>query len=83
MTDREEIVSLLKEIRDNQRSALQRQQEHLELARQQIERSRAQTEQSIALQKTAVDRVKHVSRVAIPGIALCLVLIVYLLVKYF
>ena len=78
-----EIVSLLKEIRDNQVSALQRQQEHVELARQQLERSRTQVQQSIDLQKAAVDRVKQISRIAIPGIALCIALIVYLLVKYF
>jgi hypothetical protein len=83
VSDREEIVSLLKEIRDNQVSALRRQEEHLELARQQIERSRAQVEQSIALQKAAVNRFKLASRIALPGIALCLGLIVYLLVKYF
>ena len=83
MSDREEIVSLLKEIRDNQRSALQRHEEHLELARRQFERSRTQVEESIALQKVAVNRVKHVVHFAIPGIVLCIGLIVYLLVKYF
>jgi CBS-domain-containing membrane protein len=83
VSDREEIVTLLKEIRDNQRSALQRQEEHLEVARQQMERSRGQVQQSIELQKAAMNRVKQISRIAIPGIALCVVLIVYLLVKYF
>jgi len=40
-------------------------------------------QQSIELQKAAINRVKQVSRVALPGIALCVVLIIYLLVKYF
>jgi hypothetical protein len=83
MSDHAEIVSLLKEIRDNQLSALQRQGEHLELARQHLERSGTQVQQSIELQKAAVNRVKQVSRIAIPGIALCLALIVYLLIRYF
>ncbi len=83
MSDHPEIISLLKEIRDNQLSALQRQGEHLELARQQLERSGSQVQQSIELQKAAVNRVKQVSRIAIPGIALCMALIVYLLIRYF
>ena len=82
MSDHEEIVSLLKEIRDNQRSALERQTQHLELAREQIERSRTQVQQSIELQKAAINRVKQISRIALPGIAVCVVLIAYLVVKY-
>jgi hypothetical protein len=80
--EREEIVALIKEIRDNQRLALARQEEHLELARQQLERSRSQVQQSIELQKAAIARVKQISRIAVPGIALCVALIVYLIVRY-
>jgi t-SNARE complex subunit (syntaxin) len=83
LSEREEIVALLEEIRDNQRLSLQRQQEHLEVAKEQIERSRSQVQQSIELQKAAIERVKRVSRVAIPGIGFCVMLIVYLLVRYF
>ncbi|HVS22325.1 MAG TPA: hypothetical protein VMU03_01265 [Gammaproteobacteria bacterium] len=82
MSDHPEIISLLKEIRDNQRSALQRQEQHLDLARQHLERSGTQVQESIELQKAAVHRVKLVSRIAVPGIALCLALIVYLLIRY-
>ena len=83
MSDRDDIRELLVEIRDNQRLSLQRQEEHLEIARKQIERSSTQVQESIELQRLAVDRVKKVSRIAIPGILLCVALIVYLLVKYF
>lgn len=83
MSDSPEIRDLLIEIRDNQRLSLQRQEEHLAIAREQIERSRNQVEQSIALQRQAIERVKRVSRIAIPGIVLCIALIVYLLVRYF
>lgn len=83
MTDSPEIRDLLIEIRDNQRLSLQRQEEHLAIAREQIERSRNQVQESIDLQRQAVARVKRISRIAIPGIVLCIALIVYLLVRYF
>ena len=83
MSDSPDIRDLLIEIRDNQRRSLQRQEEHLAIAREQIERSRNQVEESIALQRQAVARVRRISLVALPGIALCVLLIVYLLVRYF
>ena len=83
MTENADIQKLLVEIRDNQRVALQRQEEHLEIARKQFERSNTQIEESIILQRQAMDRVKKISRIAVPGIVICMLLIVYLLVKYF
>jgi len=83
MSDSPEIRNLLTEIRDNQRLSLQRQEEHLTIAREQIERSRNQVEQSLELQRQAIARVRRVSRIVLPGIALCILLIVYMLVKYF
>jgi hypothetical protein len=82
VSEREDIVALVKEIRDNQRLALARQEEHLEVARQQLERSRSQVEESIQLQRAAVARVKGITRVALPGIALCVALILYLMIRY-
>ena len=82
MSEREELVALVKEIRDNQRLALARQEEHLDLARQQLERSRTQVDQSIELQKAAIARVKQISRIALPVIVLCMALIAYLIVRY-
>jgi hypothetical protein len=78
-----EIKQLLTEIRDNQRRALQLQQEQLDLARQQLERARSQVAESIALQKQAMARFKTVSRIAIPGVVACIVLIAYLVITYF
>ena len=83
MSDSEDIRKLLVEIRDNQRLSLQRQEEHLEIARKQIERSSTQVQESIELQRLAIDRVKRISRIAIPGIFICAALIAYLLIKYF
>lgn len=77
-----EILELLREIRDNQKLALERQAAQLETAREQLDRSRNQVEESIVLQRQAVDRFKRVTRIAVPGIALCIAMIVYLLVRY-
>ena len=82
MSENTDIQKLLVEIRDNQRVALQRQEDQLEIARKQFDRSNHQIEESIALQRLAVDRVKKISRIAIPGIVICMLLIVYLMVRY-
>ena len=78
----DEIKTLLVEIRDNQRRSLERQEEHLAIAREQVERANRQVTESIELQKVAIARAKQIARVALPGIALCIALVVYLIVKY-
>ena len=83
MSHDDEIKELLKEIRDNQKLSLQRQEEHLDIARQQVERASKQVNESIELQKVAIARAKQVARIAIPGIFLCIALIIYLVVVYF
>jgi hypothetical protein len=83
VSDKDEIRDLLIEIRDNQRLSLQKQEEHLAVAREQIDRGRRQVQDSIELQRQAIDRVKKVSRIAIPGIILCVALIAYLVIRYF
>ncbi len=82
MSRKDEIKELLVEIRDNQRLSLKRQEEHLEIARQQVERANKQVTESIELQKLAIGKVKQVARIAIPGIIICIVLIIYLVVEY-
>ena len=79
----DEIKDLLIEIRDNQKLSLQRQEEHLEIARQQVDRANRQVTESIELQKLAIEKAKQVARIAIPGIILCIALIIYLVVVYF
>jgi hypothetical protein len=83
MDNKEQITELLKEIRDNQVLSLRRQEEHLQIAKDQMERSRNQVQESIQLQKLAIEKVKRISRVAVPGIVICFALIIYLLVRYF
>ena len=83
MDSNEEIKQLLTEIRDNQKLALKRQEEHLELTRIQVDRAGSQVKESIALQKEAMDRFKRVGRIVFPLILLCIGLIVYLILRYF
>lgn len=82
MSHENEIKHLLTEIRDNQRLALEQQEEQLAIARQQVERAGKQVTESIELQKAAMTRAKQVARVAVPGIILCIALIIYIFVKY-
>ena len=83
MNQDDEIKDLLIEIRDNQKLSLQRQKEHLEIARQQVDRANRQVTESIELQKLAIAKARQVARIAIPGIILCIALIIYLVVVYF
>jgi uncharacterized protein YdaT len=83
MSHDDEVKQLLIEIRDNQSEALRRQDEHLQIAREQLDRAKSQISESIDLQREAVAKARMVMRIAIPGILLCLALIVYLVVKYF
>ncbi|MFW1678200.1 hypothetical protein ACFVYJ_10515 [Pontibacter sp. JAM-7] len=83
MTNDDAVISLLTEIRDNQRQSLQRQEEHLAIAKEQVERTRIQMETSIRLQQQAVSRFQKVSRIAVPGIIVCVLMILYLLLRYF
>ena len=82
MGDKDDIRELLIEIRDNQRLSLQRQEEHLAIARDQVDRSRGQVQESIELQRQAIDRAKKISRIAVPSIIICILLILYLVAKY-
>ena len=82
MSHDQDIKQILTEIRDNQRESLRRQEEHLDIARQQLERAKAQISESIDLQREAIARARTVGRIALPGILLCVALIVYLIVKY-
>jgi hypothetical protein len=82
MNQQEEVVSLLKRIEDNQRTALAVQQEHLDLARAQLERSNQTIQESIELQRKAVARQAQLARILLPIVALLLALIVYLLFRW-
>ena len=78
-----EILNLLTEIRDSQREALANQELQIKLVREQLERSKTSIEESISLQRAAIEKQKLITRIAPPGIFLCIVLIGYLVIKYF
>lgn len=82
MSREDEIVQLLTDIRDGQRDALSRQQEQLELARVEADRMRRIAEESVSLQRSAIDRVKRISRFVVPIIIVLIALLVWLIVKY-
>ena len=78
----ERVLALLGEIRDQQREALAQQRAHLEIAQAQLKRTDTQIEESLKLQREAVGRARTATRVAIPGILLCVAAIVYLVLRY-
>lgn len=77
------IVTLLAEIRDNQREMLERQRTQLEIAQRHLEQGKAQIEESLKLQREAVSRTRTIARLAIPGILVCIAAIAYLVLRYF
>lgn len=83
MSELEGVREILVEIRDNQRKSLDIQEKHVALAREQLDRARNQVEESLALQREAIAKQQLVMRMGLPAIALCILLIAYLVVRYF
>lgn len=89
MNTDEEILETLKRMREaqaemlaRQEQALAKQDEALQFLKQQAERTNKVSVESVALQRQAVERAKRIGYVAIPGILICIFLIVYLVVRY-
>lgn len=82
MTDNERLLEVLARIEGNQRSALQMQQQHLQVAQAQLDRSSRTIEESVQLQRLAVSRQAQITRFVIPLICVLLVLLVYLVIKW-
>jgi hypothetical protein len=78
-----EQVEILREIRDRQREAVDLLKAQRALVEEQLARSRASVEESIGLQKTALQRQRQVTMVAVPGIIACILAIAYLVFRYF
>ena len=77
------VVSLLTEMRDNQREMLERQRAQLELTQRQLEQTQSQIAESLTLQREAVGRARTATRIAVPGILACIAAIGYLVLRYF
>ena len=75
----EDIAALLREIRDNQREALQIQRDHIALYTQQLARVERINDRAEAIQARASRSAKLVLRIAVP---LLLLLILFMLWPY-
>ena len=82
MSDKHELRSMLQRIEQNQQESLQMQREHLALAREQLERSNQSIDESLELQRSAVARQSQISKIIIPLIAVLVLLLIYLLIRW-
>lgn len=83
MSDQDDIKSLLVEISNNQKESIRNQQQHLAIAERQLARAESQIEESLQLQREAVGKQRQFLRVAVPLIIACILLIGYLVLRYF
>jgi hypothetical protein len=81
MNDDVRVVELLTRMEENQRKALDAQQQQLQIAQAQLDRSNTAIRESIELQRTAVARQAQISRIVLPVLVVLLALLAYLLVK--
>jgi hypothetical protein len=79
----QEILDVLRDMREGQREALKVMNEHRALVEEQLKISHKSVEESIGLQRLAVARQRTVTRVALPGILVCMAAIAYLVLRYF
>jgi hypothetical protein len=82
MSDNDRILDVLARIEDNQRKALEAQQQHLQIAQAQLDRSNKTIQESVELQRASVARQVQIIRFVIPLTGILLLLLVYLLVKW-
>lgn len=82
MSNDDRVLELLGRIEENQRNALEAQQQHLQIAQAQLDRSNKTIQESIELQRTAVARQGQITKIVLPLVAVLLALLAYLLIKY-
>ena len=78
----ESQLALLREIRDNQREALQVQREYIQLYQQQLARVERINDRAEAIQSRAGKAAKFILWVAIPLVALLLALMLWPYLRY-
>jgi len=74
MSDNPELISLLREIRDNQREALSLQREYMSMYQQQLGRIERINDRAEALQGRAGKAIKGILLIAVPLVCLLLIL---------
>ena len=79
----EDIAALLREIRDNQREALQMQREHIALYTQQLARVVRINDRAEAIQSRASKSVKAILWIALPLVAVLLAFMLWPYIRYY
>jgi hypothetical protein len=79
----QEMLAVLREIRDDQRAMLEQVAGQRALVEEQARRSRESIAESISLQKVAMDRQRAITLFAVVGIVGCIAAILYLIIRYF
>ena len=77
------IASLLGEIRDTQRQALEQQRAHLQIAQSHFEQAKVQIAESLKLQRVAINRQRAALWIALPAILICIAAVFYIAWPYF
>ncbi len=78
----QQILSVLKEIRDGQREIVTHLESKRALATEQLRKSQERVEESVGLQKEALRRQQSIMRMVVPGILVCIAAIAYLVIRY-
>lgn len=78
----QQILSVLRDMREGQREALKVMSEHRALVEEQLKISRKTVEESIGLQRLAVARQRTITLVALPALLFCIAAIAYLVLRY-
>jgi hypothetical protein len=83
MADETELAGLLRDIRDNQREALQLQREHMALYLKQLERVERINDRAEVIQGRAGKAAKFILWIAIPLVVVLLVLMFWPYLRYY
>lgn len=79
----DDILAILREIRDDQRELLTQIKAQRALAEQQMAQSKQRIDESVGLQREALRRQRTITVVALPALLLCVAAIAWLLLRYF
>ena len=79
----QQILEVLREIRDGQREMLGLLAAQRVAAEEQVKKSRESIAESVALQRLGLARQRTVTLIAVPGILACMAAIAYLVWRYF
>lgn len=82
MTDDSDLAGLLRDIRENQREALQVQREHMALYQKQLERIERINDRAEAIQGRAGKAIKLILWIALPLVALLLAFMLWPYLRY-